>query len=68
MTTGPFGKDVAKVYHGIKEKVADMPIIPPLNEDGSQPVVPQGAIDRNVKEQVVSDIDGLIKQNEARKY
>jgi L-lactate utilization protein LutB len=52
-----FGKAVANVYRTIKPMVENMPTIEPGVENSS-------AIDRSVKEQVISDIDHHIEENE----
>jgi hypothetical protein len=53
-----FGKAVADVYRGLKEEIESRPVIN-KDEDNGKPY-----IDRSVKEQVISDIDRHIEENE----
>jgi hypothetical protein len=57
-----FGKDVANVHRGLKERVDSMPT---ASNDPNEPR-PEGSIDRSVKEQVVSDLDHLIDTYDKR--
>ncbi len=61
--TGPFGKEMADIYKDIKEGISKRSI-----RDTSKTEHPVDHMDSNVKEQVISDLDGLIKKNEERKY
>lgn len=57
-----FGKDVGKVFRGIKDTFEKHPV-----KDGSAPsATSQGPepVDRSVKEQVLSDLDKLIERHE----
>lgn len=57
-----FGKDVGKVFRGIKETFERHPVKdvsqPSANSTGPEPV------DRSVKEQILSDLDKLIERHE----
>ncbi len=61
--TGPFGREVADIYKDLKEQIDKRPLRDP--EKTEHPV---NHMDPNVKEQVIGDLDGLIKKNEERKY
>lgn len=53
-----FQKEVADVHRGLKKSVEGMPERTAEKHEG---------IDRQVREQVISDLDGLIKDNESKK-
>ena len=54
-----FDKAVAEEYRAIKQQVENRPVI-----DRSQGVKPSGALDRQVKEQMVAELDGLIRKHD----
>jgi hypothetical protein len=56
---GDFGKEVGQVFRGIREGVEKAPV---RDNNAKQ----AGSMDRSVKEQVLSDIDGLIKKHEGQ--
>jgi len=55
-----FGKAVGEVFRGIRGEVMERPDPP------ADPNSPRhgNAIDRSVREQVISDLDGLIKKHD----
>jgi hypothetical protein len=58
-----FGKAVADEYRKLRAEIAGRQV--KSNEDGTIP--PAGAIDGQVKEQIVADIDHLIEKNDPPK-
>ena len=57
-TKTDFWKQVVDLHHTVRKSVEQIPIIT------DSPVNPEGAVDKSVKEQVISDLDRNITEAE----